>query len=225
MLEAETYNRFLTECVERFAGEATSILDFGAGMGTFAERVRSRGRPLDCLEPDRSLASILETRNFTTFRRSEDIATASYDYVYSLNVFEHIEDDRAAAREVCRILRPGGALFIYVPAFQILFGSMDRKVEHFRRYTRQSLARLVREAGLEIETLSYADSLGFFATLAYNLTASGDGSINTRSIRFYDRYVFPLSRQIDRATSGLLGKNVFVVARKPATALPPSSGA
>src|ERR1700691_4275945 len=135
MTEAVNYNRFLVDLVETYGARANATLDFGAGIGTFSEMVRERGRSVDCLEMDPRLGDVLQGKGFKNFLRSEDIADASYDYIYSLNVFEHIKDDHAAAREAHRILRPGGTLFIYVPAFAILFGSMDRKVEHFRRYT------------------------------------------------------------------------------------------
>jgi SAM-dependent methyltransferase len=214
MTEAVNYNRFLVDLVETYGARANDILDFGAGLGTFSEMVRDRDRSVDCLEMDAKLANVLQKKGFKNFRRSEDISDASYDYIYSLNVFEHIEDDHAAAREAHRILRPGGALFIYVPAFLLLFGSMDRKVKHFRRYTRASLSDLVVNASFSVETNYYVDALGFFASLAYNVVLRGDGSINRDAIRFYDQRVFPISRMIDRLTSSLIGKNAVIVARK-----------
>ena len=214
MREATSYNRFLTDSVELFSGESQSWLDFGAGIGTFAEMLRDRGRSVDCLEPDPSLAGMLNNKGFRTFGSSEGIASETYDYVYSLNVFEHIEQHLSAAREACRILRPGGRLFIYVPAFQFLFGAMDRKVGHYRRYTKSSLSSLVRESGFTVQKVGYADSLGVVATLLFNLVSTSEGSIGRRSVTAYDSYVFPLSRLIDRMACSVIGKNVFVVARK-----------
>ena len=113
MLEAQNYNRFLTDQViaNRVAGGA--ILDFGAGIGTFAEMVQSRGIEVHCLEPDERQAALLHAKGFETFSSADDIAAASYDYIYSLNVFEHIEDDGTAVNQAYRILKPGGALYIY----------------------------------------------------------------------------------------------------------------
>ncbi|MCG6890839.1 MAG: class I SAM-dependent methyltransferase [Gammaproteobacteria bacterium] len=215
MLEAENYNRFLTDQVlaNRVGGGA--LLDFGAGIGTFAEMVQARGVQVHCLEPDGTQGNLLRAKGFETFASSDDIAAESYDYIYSLNVFEHIEDDGPAARDAYRLLKPGGCLFIYVPAFQLLFGSMDRKVGHFRRYRRLGLLQLVRNAGFEAERCAYADCIGFFATLAYNLKPGDDGGINPATIKLYDRVLFPVSRVIDRLTSSFIGKNVFVRAIKP----------
>jgi 2-polyprenyl-3-methyl-5-hydroxy-6-metoxy-1,4-benzoquinol methylase len=214
MAEAVNYNRFLVDLVETYGAGANDTLDFGAGIGTFSEMVRERNRSVDCLEMDPRLGDVLQEKGFKNFLRSEDIADASYDYIYSLNVFEHIKDDHAAAREAHRILRPGGTLFIYVPAFSMLFGSMDRKVEHFRRYTRSSLTNLIVSANFNVETNYYVDALGFFASLAYNIVSRGDGSLNRSAVRFYDQRVFPVSRMIDRVTSAVIGKNAVIVARK-----------
>lgn len=215
MLEAERYNAFLTELVIKYAPRGAIILDFGAGIGTFSEMVRDRGLGVDCLEIDAFQSDILKKKGFRVFPATQDIAPGSYDYIFSLNVFEHIEHDTGAMRETTRILRPGGTILTYVPAFQVLFGDMDRKVEHYRRYTRKSLSAVSEAAGLEVLHTEYVDLAGYFASLVYNMTSKGSGNINPHTIRLYDRYVFPLSRVFDRVTSSFVGKNVFCLARKP----------
>src|SRR5689334_21663708 len=97
-----------------------------------------------------------------------------------------------------RKLKKGGRLLVYVPAFQILFSSMDRKVGHVRRYTRQDLAEKVTAAGFRVVDNSYVDSIGFFVTLLYKLIGSDSGDINRKALIIYDRVLFPLSRLLDR---------------------------
>jgi len=215
MLEAVKYNRFLTdEVLKHLVGNAP-VLDFGAGVGTFSLMVRESGVGVDCFEVDKAHCDVLLENGFQFFSSAEEVADESYDYIFSLNVFEHIEDDLGAAKAAFRMLRPGGRIYIYVPAFQILFGDMDRKVEHFRRYRRSSLQRLVEGAGFETQQTGYVDFIGYFATLAYNAISNGKGDVNTKSIRIYDRLVFPVSRLIDKLSGPFLGKNAFVVANKP----------
>lgn len=214
MREARRYNRFLTDQVLRNMAGDSPILDFGAGIGTFSEMVRDRGVEVACLEVDADQCDILRSKGFRVFASSGAIPDASYDYIFSLNVFEHIEDDVAAMTECARILRPGGVVFTYVPAFPILFGDMDRKVEHFRRYTRTSLRTISEEAGLTVTRTAYVDIAGFFASLLYNATSRGSGDINRTAVEVYDRFVFPASRIIDSVTHPVIGKNVFSIAHK-----------
>jgi SAM-dependent methyltransferase len=214
MLEAQKYNRFLTNLVLKHRSGTGTMLDFGAGLGTFSGMLRERGFDVDCVEVDKAECAILQQKGFKVFQDTAAIADESYDYVFSLNVFEHIEQDEAAMKECSRILRPGGRALTYVPAFQVLYGDMDRKVEHFRRYTRRSLADLADASCMTVVKTEYVDFAGYFATLLFNATSKGSGDINKGSIRIYDRYIFPLSRILDSATHSFLGKNVFMVSVK-----------
>ena len=147
----------------------------------------------------------------------EQLRRFAPESVVFLNVLEHIEDDAAALRELHRKLVPGGRLLVYVPAFQVLYTSMDRKVGHLRRYTRATLIAAVTAAGFAVEHSRYADSLGFFATLVFKLFGNARGTLDRHGIRLYDRRVFPLSRALDALVSPLFGKNVLLVAVKPTT--------
>ena len=74
---------------------------------------------------------------------------------------------------------------------------------------------MLRGVGFEILDGGYVDSLGFLATLAFKAADDGSGAINVRALRFYDRVVFPLSRILDHLVGGFVGKNVYLIARKP----------
>jgi len=215
MAEAVNYNAFLANMIERICHGSRLIVDFGAGSGTFAEIVRAQGHDVACIEPDPAQAANLGAAGFPTFASCSEMKPASADAVYTLNVLEHIEDDAAAVRAIADILRPGGRLLVYVPAFPILYGAMDRKVGHVRRYRRRQLVSLLEKAGFTVEHSAYADSLGFAASLAFNAIGSGDGSLNSKAIILYDRIIFPISRLIDTVTAKLFGKNTYAVAMKP----------
>jgi len=214
MEAARNYNTFLTAQVMAHARPGAAIVDFGAGTGTFAQRLTMAGYAVRCVELDPVLRHRLAAAGLGVYALTEEVPPASLDYIYSLNVLEHIEDDLGALRELRSRLKPGGRLMLYVPAFQSLYSSMDRLVGHFRRYRRHQLLALLRRAGFEIDGARYCDSLGFFATLAFKAIGNDSGRLNERVVIFYDKFLFPLSRLLDRLLDRLLGKNLLVLARR-----------
>ena len=215
MLAAENYNAWLCELVSRRASAGTGLLDFGAGTGTFAMRLAAQGYDVTCVEPDGILRRTLVAGGLKAVPSLGSLENATAGFIYTFNVLEHIEDDVAAMAELAGTLRPGGTLLVYVPAFMVLYSSMDEKVGHFRRYRLNELKRKLRASGLTVRYARYGDSLGYFATLAYKLLGSRDGSLNEATIRLYDRVFFPMSRALDLLLGRVIGKNAIVVATKP----------
>jgi SAM-dependent methyltransferase len=94
---------------------------------------------------------------------------ASFDLVVALDVLEHLDDDAGGAREVHRVLRPGGAAIVFVPALRLLWGLQDDVSHHRRRYGKAELRALVTAAGLRIERLTFFNSFLFPPILAARL--------------------------------------------------------
>jgi SAM-dependent methyltransferase len=80
----------------------------------------------------------------------------SFDVLYSL----HDDDERAALREMYRLLRPGGYAIINVAAMEMLRGNHSVLTREVRRYSRDVLRNHVTDAGFTVVRLTYA-----FATL------------------------------------------------------------
>ena len=204
MKEAVNYNRMLIDLVKTHARTGDRVLDFGAGVGTFALP----------MQLDDAQRATLAAQGLTVHRTLDGIRDASIDFVYTLNVLEHIDDDVGALRDIGRTLRKEGRLLIYVPAFPVLFTRMDERVGHLRRYRRNDLRAKVDAAGFDVLTNDYVDSLGFLATLFYRIAGPSSGTIDRDALRAYDRYVFPASRRLDRALRHVIGKNLLLIARK-----------
>ena len=79
----------------------------------------------------------------------------------ALDLIEHLEDDIQALREMARILKPGGALIIFTPAFNFLWGLQDEVGHHYRRYTAGELKRKLRAARLRSQKLTYTNMFLF----------------------------------------------------------------
>jgi SAM-dependent methyltransferase len=97
--------------------------------------------------------------------RTQASIEGRFDALVAMDVIEHVEDDVGTLREWLRLVKPGGTVFITVPAFAGLWSRHDEVLGHKRRYTKSTLRRVARAAGLEIGSLKYAFS--FLVVPAY----------------------------------------------------------
>jgi SAM-dependent methyltransferase len=88
---------------------------------------------------------------------------AVFDVVISLDVLYHraVSDDVAAARELARVLRPGGVLLLNLPAYDRLRSTHDRVIHTARRYTRARVRALLAAAGLEARCVRHWNTFLF----------------------------------------------------------------
>lgn len=137
-------------------------LDVGCGQGYLLEDAMTAFPALapegaDAYLPD--MTSFRERWPQAQVRRNPaDAITgddASYGAISALNVLEHLQNDGAALTEFARLLRPGGRLFLSVPAGPGLFDFYDELHHHYRRYDAAVLRDRVRNAGLRIVHLNY----------------------------------------------------------------------
>lgn len=131
-------------------------LDIGAAGGGNTRVLLGRGWDATALEYGEEGAQVARGRNIPVIRGdavSLPVADEAMDLVVAYDVLEHIEDDKSAANEICRVLRPGGTALVAVPCDMKLWSEHDTAVGHFRRYDREGLLSLLTSAGLQIENV------------------------------------------------------------------------
>jgi SAM-dependent methyltransferase len=62
-----------------------------------------------------------------------DFPENGFDFVYSLSVFEHLEDPERVAREVARVLKPGGVMYLGAHLYTCDAGCHDPRLLSGRR--------------------------------------------------------------------------------------------
>lgn len=141
-----------------------------------------------------------------------ELARHQPDTAVCLNVLEHIQDDRGALAAMHAILRPGGTLVLFVPALPALYGSLDRALDHHRRYRKRALSDMLREIGFETIEARYMNFPGLFGwylnsrILRRQLLPEGQ-------LALYNRLV-PLFKMVDRLLGPPVGQSLFFVCRK-----------
>lgn len=131
-------------------------LDIGAAGGGNTRVLREHGWQAVALEYGEEGAEVAHERGLATMRAdatSLPFADQSFELVMAFDLLEHLVDDDAAVREVCRVLKPGGTYLVAVPADPKLWSSHDEAVDHVRRYTRPELVALLRRGGFTIESV------------------------------------------------------------------------
>lgn len=214
MREAENYISYVGKLVAASIPKLGQIIEFGAGNGTHTIFVGIDRDRLVCVESDQRMQEVLTGLDFTVVGDLSELQEHKFAGAYSINCLEHIEDDCGTLQELHTKLEPDFQLVIYVPALPMLFSSMDRRVGHVRRYTKKSLRSVLEKSGYSISEIRYVDSLGALVTLVFKMLRNKSGLPSRSSVKLYDKFIFPISKNIDRATNRLVGKNLFAVARR-----------
>src|SRR5207253_3176508 len=134
---------------------------------------------------------------------SIDLSRYSFDTVMAVNVLEHTADDVAALRRANQLLVPGGRIIVFVPAGKDLYGKLDKGVGHERRYEKDELAAKLRDAGFEVEKMSFQNQAGKLAWW-FNSRVMQRGALPAAQSKIFDRLV-PFFKTIegDDPPSGL----------------------
>jgi SAM-dependent methyltransferase len=167
--ELENWRLAYLDRLCRAGALAGPVVDVGVGGSgyTVIEAARAGVPAIGC---DLSLEGLLAAQRFA---RAEGVAehtlwvccsaeqlplaSASFVSALAIAVLEHVPDDRAALREIARVLRPGGRAWVTVPhALQHVPAPLrrasrrhDRALGHLRRYEAERLIADGEAAGLE----------------------------------------------------------------------------
>lgn len=140
------------------APRAGRVLDVGCGTGLMLKTAAS-WQPIGMDFSHLALA-FCKSRGAGNVVQADVIrlpfADESLDLILALDMMEHVDRDDLLIREFNRVLRPGGCLMATVPAHPSLWSDHDIALHHFRRYTWESLRRLLADGGLKPVKYSYA---------------------------------------------------------------------
>ena len=222
---AVNYHTWVLDEFRPFIGR--HFVEVGAGTGCFSRLLLNEHPSTACfVEPSQmffELVKAVDASNNGTrvhlqqatfegvFRSSS--SPEEIDSVFYINVLEHIEDDIAELSLVYESLSEGGHCFIFVPALMALYGSFDRTVGHFRRYSKAEIEQKVVDAGFVIRKSIYFDLLGILPWyINYKILRSS--SLGGKAVSLYDRFGVPVTRALESVLPPVIGKNLLLVAEK-----------
>lgn len=139
--------------------ENGTIFDIGGGNGVVSLALAASGFDVALLEPGRTGASNGKRRGLETVICATTVTAQlkpnSLSAVGLFDVVEHIEDDLSFLMSLRGLMKEKGRLYITVPAYSFLWSGEDVLGGHYRRYTRTSICRVIKNAGFDVEFSSY----------------------------------------------------------------------
>jgi glycosyltransferase involved in cell wall biosynthesis/precorrin-6B methylase 2 len=214
---ADNYAEWIYRLIHPYLGER--VLEVGAGHGALTDRLR-RDAHVTATDLSKRCIDALAKRfagdDHVEVMQADVAALGAdrreFDSVVLVNVLEHIDDDVTALAELRAVLRPGGRICVFVPAFEGLYSDFDRRIGHRRRYRRSQLVTAFDRAGLGIIEARYVNTVG---ALAWWLTARQMGRVPTRSwsVQVYDRLV-PTIRRLEADRNPRFGQSLLCVGER-----------
>jgi SAM-dependent methyltransferase len=201
------------------------VLEIGAGIGNLTGRLMSRRTQYVAAEKDPLHLHALRNR----FLRTPNVAVQRidpeapgdlaglencFDTVLCVNVLETLDDDGRVVESLAATVRPGGTLLVLVPNVPGVYGSVDRKMGHKRRYSEAAVRELLAAHGLAVETVDSFNKVALLPWWAYG-KLFGAGSISKAVLKIFDKSVW-FWRRLD-VLMPWPGLSLIVVGRKPAS--------
>jgi len=206
-------------------GKALKILDAGCGTGASLRMLGAYG---DVIAIDYSPVALTFCRrqaearfvqgtvNRLPFGRNVFDLVTSFDVICCLGV-----NDESALGEYARVLKPGGRVFLRLPAYNWLRGAHDSAVDIRERYTAKLVKRRLKKAGLEVEHTGYANTFLFPLAAAKRLSEpvfrsqhASDLTLNYGRLQRLFEAVLSSESLVTRFVRLPFGLTVLAVARK-----------
>ena len=214
--DAVRYQHWVLEALGPIKG---SVLEVGAGTGNFTRWLSAMADRVVAVEPEPGLAEHIERLalpNVELMRsRIETLAGAvTADMAVSINVLEHIDDDEGALRAIRTLVKPGGRIAVLVPAHKALYGKLDERYHHVRRYSRRDLRERMSRAGIEVERVRYFNPVGAAGWFLF-IRLLGRTRLSRSNVRMSEQVAVPVGRFLDRLGFRPFGQSVVGLGRRP----------
>ncbi|HAM99575.1 MAG TPA: hypothetical protein DCQ26_13280 [Marinilabiliales bacterium] len=139
------------------------FFDIGGGNGFVTKAIENAGAPVVLVEP--GLEGVLNAKR----RNVENVFCGTLNDLFELkgqlptigtfDVIEHIHDDDRFVKDIHKMLKKDGIFYATVPAYKFLWSDEDTDAGHYRRYSRRSIKKLLKNNNFEIVYSTYLFSI------------------------------------------------------------------
>jgi len=148
------------------------ILEVGPGNCIYLKNYLKISNDITLVEPTKKFFNHLKRKRKIKVKKSlSELKKNKYDTILYLDVLEHIKNDQYELTEAYKLLKKGGTLIICVPAFQYLYSLYDKKIGHYRRYSKSDFIKLLKKCKIRKFYIRYFDFIGccliFFSKIIF----------------------------------------------------------
>jgi len=163
---APRFTKWMADTIRPYMGDR--VLEIGAGIGNLTANLVPRAvywasdvnpHYLDRLKKLKQARPYMQVQ-YTDASAGETYPPEHFDTVICLNVVEHLENDVQALKNIRGALQKNGRAIVLVPNGPGLYGSLDRVLGHYRRYTREQLTEACERAGFRVEKVLKFNRIG-----------------------------------------------------------------
>lgn len=148
----------LTHLLEQFSIPAgTRVLDIGCGQGVALERFRAKGMHATGITLDDTDLAVCRANGFDVCKMDQsflEFEDATFDLIWARHVIEHSIMPLYTLHEYRRVLRPGGHLYLEVPAPDTI--GHEKNINHYSVLGQQMWLSLLERSGFQVhDTQTY----------------------------------------------------------------------
>lgn len=213
------------------APKDSKVLDIGCSSGVFLKDLEKLGFALENLYgidiSDKAIANckangipnafVMDAQNITL--------TESFDIIVASDCLEHLQDDKQALKNWKSLLKVGGIMYVFVPAFMSLWSYHDEVNMHYRRYTNAELRAKISNENLEILKSSYWNFFLFLpvylfrkltAVFQKNKTGESDIAIGNAFVNSVLLQLIIFENKLLKMVNFPFGVSTFCIAKRKA---------
>jgi ubiquinone/menaquinone biosynthesis C-methylase UbiE len=172
--QIEAEERFMLDWAERSLRHGSRVLDVGCGSGEISLELQKSGLRVTGVDFSATAVELARKQGVDAHEANLDevipFEDATFDAAWAGDVIEHVFDPKLALRELRRVLKPGGEMFVNIPhdlslsnRVRTLMGQsyqepQYRKFGQYKHHTffsKRLATYLFEEAGFEIKGIAY----------------------------------------------------------------------
>jgi len=202
------------------------ILDTGCGTGIILNEFNKYGKTYG-IDLSAHAIKFCKLRGINNVTKSSVLKipfeSNYFDVVGCFDVLYHkdVEDDKKALKELSRVCKKGGRIFITDSACKFLFGKHDIASHARTRYSSKEIRQKLKSAGFKIEKLTYYNFFLFPLVLLkrklsilFNSKKSTDLKKENLVINTLLKLIMSIERILLKWINFPFGVSIFCIARK-----------